>query len=140
MKRILSALTLITVLALALTLCACSVPGIGGGSNNSDVTELDERITELEEIIEKNNENSVQRNPAPCICEISGKTEWVEIAKSEGKICTLPCGMFPPCTPLIHKGERITKEQINLLQQADNVYGLVDGKIQVLKNKNENEE
>ena len=94
----------------------------------------------IEEIIEKNNENSVQRNPAPCICEISGETEWVEIAKSEGKICTLPCGMFPPCTPLIHKGERITKEQINLLQQADNVYGLVDGKIQVLKNKNENED
>ena len=93
----------------------------------------------IDETTEKNNENSTQRNPAPHLLEKIGETEWVEIAKSEGRICTLSCGMFPPCTPLIHKGERITKEQIHLLQQANNVYGLTDGKIQVLKNKNENE-
>jgi arginine/lysine/ornithine decarboxylase len=42
-------------------------------------------------------------------------------------------GLFPPCTPLIKNGETITKEKINLLTQANNVFGLVDQKIAVYK-------
>ena len=81
-------------------------------------------------------QKQLQRNPAPLLSSLSGETEWVEIGQAEGRICMLSCGMFPPCTPLLQKGEQITKEKIQLLQKADNVYGLSDGKIQVLKNTN----
>ena len=81
--------------------------------------------------------NSVQRIPAPLVLTKNKETEWVEIEKAEGRICANNCGLFPPCTPLIKAGEAVKKEKIELLQKADNVYGLCDGKIQVLKEKEE---
>ena len=84
-----------------------------------------------------NAKNDIQRNPAPVISFDIQETEWVDIAQAEGRICTISCGLFPPCTPLIQKGERVTKEKIHLIKQANNVYGLLNDKIQVLKNKNE---
>ncbi len=84
-----------------------------------------------------NGENAIQRNPAPSISFDLQETEWVDIRQAEGRICTISCGLFPPCTPLIQKGERITEEKINLIKQADNVYGLLNEKIQVLKSKKE---
>lgn len=56
-----------------------------------------------------------------------GEIEWVSFSAASGRICARPCGLFPPCTPLLQTGERITEEKIRLLQNADNVFGLKDG-------------
>ena len=73
-------------------------------------------------------ETSVERNPAPLVFkETAG--EWVELSVSENRVCAANCGLFPPCVPLIKKGERITKENIEKLQKVNNVFGLNDGKI-----------
>ena len=71
--------------------------------------------------------------PAPIILEKDVQTEWVELHDAEGKICASDCGLFPPCTPLIKRGERISAEKITLMNQAANTYGLVDHKILVIK-------
>ena len=71
--------------------------------------------------------------PAPLVVIENQATEWVEIENAEGKICAGDCGMFPPCTPLIREGEQVGREKIDLLKHAANVYGLVDGKILVVK-------
>ncbi len=77
--------------------------------------------------------NGVQRNPAPVVL----KTEWVMLDKAEGRICAADCGLFPPCTPLIKAGERVEKEKVALLQTANNVYGLDNGKMLVKKQEKE---
>ena len=74
-----------------------------------------------------------QSTPAPLVSTENCATAWVELTEAEGKICATDCGLFPPCTPLIHAGERIGKEQLILLTNAANVYGLVDKKILVVK-------
>ncbi len=71
---------------------------------------------------------------------VSQETELKKLDDAEGEICAADCGLFPPCTPLIRRGERITHEKIALLKKADNVYGLSDGKIRVLKKKNEEDD
>ena len=84
--------------------------------------------TLLERAFKKYPFESVQRDPAPLVFkETAG--EWVELTKSENRICAANCGLFPPCIPLIKKGETIMKEKIELLEKANNVYGLNDGKI-----------
>ena len=83
---------------------------------------------------ENNEENSVERNPAPLLLsETDG--EWVALSESENRVCLASCGLFPPCVPLIKRGERITKEKIELLEKANNVFGLNDGKIFVYREK-----
>ncbi len=76
--------------------------------------------------------NYVERVPAPLVSLQNQRTEWIALAGAAGRICAGDCGMFPPCTPLIVAGERVSEEKIKLLQAAANVYGLVDGKIIVL--------
>jgi arginine/lysine/ornithine decarboxylase len=61
------------------------------------------------------------------------ETEWVRINEAENRICAALFGLFPPCTPLIRIGEKITQKEIALLLQADNVFGVIDGKILVKK-------
>ena len=73
--------------------------------------------------------------PSPTLLQKSGETEWVDMEKAIDRISARTCGLFPPCTPLIAVGERITKEKISLLKQADNVFGLRDGKIEIFKNE-----
>ena len=87
---------------------------------------------ELETSDENNDENSVERNPAPLVLsETDG--EWVALSESENRVCLASCGLFPPCVPLIKAGETITKEKIERLQKANNVFGLSDGKIYVCR-------
>lgn len=76
-------------------------------------------------------ENTIQRIHTPLVLVGNEKKEWVEIERAEGRICAENCGLFPPCTPLILSGERVTKEKIALIKQAANVYGIIDGKINV---------
>ncbi len=74
-------------------------------------------------------EKRVQRNPAPLLFPKNEKTKRVDLGDSVGKICAADCGLFPPCTPLIMQGERISEEKIRLLRKSANVYGLTDRKI-----------
>ena len=80
-------------------------------------------------------EKDVHFTPAPVeICKTAGyETEKVPLSKAEGRVSASVCGLFPPCLPLIKKGERITKEKIEALQKAANVFGIEDGKILVCK-------
>lgn len=74
--------------------------------------------------------------PAPYVLqnfENGTGVEEVEIERAEGRICAKICGLFPPCTPLVLIGETITAEKIELLQNADNVFGLTNGKLAVFK-------
>lgn len=81
----------------------------------------------------KTEEKQPERNPAPHIFPIKGEKEWVELDKSEGRICAENCGLFPPCTPLILAGEKVEKEKIELLKKADNAFGVYAKKILVIK-------
>ncbi len=70
-------------------------------------------------------------------CEVNEittkETEWVTLSQAEGRISAGYCGLFPPCTPLLREGERVTDEKIALLQSANHTFGLKNGKIAVLK-------
>ena len=59
----------------------------------------------------------------------NGRVEWIEMGLSTGRVCAKNCGLFPPCSPIILQGERITAEKIELLTRADNVYGLKEKRI-----------
>ena len=69
----------------------------------------------------------------PFIFEENTQTEWVDLEKAEGKICASDCGLFPPCTPFIRRGELVCGEKITLLKKAANTYGLADGKMLVVR-------
>ena len=73
----------------------------------------------------------VQCVPAPLVFPENGEIEWVEIGAAAGRICGAACGLFPPCTPLFSIGERVSEDKIQLLLNADNVFGVKDGKIAV---------
>lgn len=59
--------------------------------------------------------------------------EWVCLDEAKGRICAGLCGLFPPCTPLFRLGEVITKEKLERLKNANNTFGLRNGKISVYK-------
>lgn len=50
--------------------------------------------------------------------------EEVPLEGSEGRICAVACGLFPPCTPLVASGERVTADSVEKLMQAENFFGL----------------
>ena len=71
--------------------------------------------------------------PAPSLFLKDVETEWVELEKSIGQICAVSCGLFPPCTPLIHAGEVIEESKIETLKKAKNAFGLKEGAICIVK-------
>ena len=77
--------------------------------------------------------NQLEPDTVPFVLGENVQTRWVEIESAEGEVCAGDCGLFPPCTPLIKRGELIRAEKIELLKQAANTYGLVDNKILVVK-------
>lgn len=98
-------------------------------------------VKTLEKLFEKYGDcgtTDIQRNPAPFVLDKNIETEQVEAEKSVGRICASACGLFPPCTPLIYAGEEITKEKIALLLSANHRFGVIDGKITVVKDGNGN--
>lgn len=76
---------------------------------------------------------SVQRTPAPVLFDENAPKEWVAIERAAGRVAAVNFGLFPPCTPLVCAGERITKEDIRTLQAADNVFGVWQNKVCVLQ-------
>ena len=100
--------------------------------------EIDRLVAFLERANEKGlllAEKDVHSSHAPVeICKIEGlATEKIPLSEAEGRVAASVCGLFPPCLPLIRKGERITKEKIEALQKAANVFGVENGKILVHK-------
>ena len=71
--------------------------------------------------------------PAPLLFDKNAETEWVDMDKAAGRICAGNCGLFPPCTPLIVQGEGVEKEKLQTMKKANNLFGVQDGKILVLK-------
>ncbi len=61
--------------------------------------------------------------------------EWLSVTEAEGRICARDCGLFPPCLPLILRGERVSAEKIKRLVGAKSTYGLEGGKIAVFLEK-----
>ena len=62
-----------------------------------------------------------------------GAVEWLPLDEAVGAVSGGFCGLFPPCTPLICRGEIITDEKIRLLKEATHTFGLKNGKIAVWK-------
>ena len=70
------------------------------------------------------------------LCKVSNQEPDVEQCAIEflppehaiGRIAARTCGLFPPCTPLIFAGERVTEEAARLLKEAPNAFGLEEGK------------
>ena len=62
-----------------------------------------------------------------------GETEWIPLDEAENEVCAGYCGLFPPCTPLLCRGEIISAKKIGLLKSAKHTFGLKNKKIAVWK-------
>ena len=62
---------------------------------------------------------------APC--------EWVELKSAAGKMCAENVGVTPPCLPVIVAGEIISERAVQVLKSSRNTFGIVNGKIKVVK-------
>ena len=61
------------------------------------------------------------------------RKESVPVAQSAGRICARNVGVTPPCVPVVVAGEQITDQAAALLEEAKHTFGIVDGKIEVIK-------
>lgn len=68
---------------------------------------------------------------ASSFAAIGEKTEYKEPLSAVGKVCARECGIFPPCIPLLRRGERVSAEKAKRLARAKSTFGLKDGKILV---------
>ena len=104
----------------------------------SPVTEISdfERLkNRLEELFEKFSltENGTEDELSARVEIADGETKWIPLESAENEVCAGFCGLFPPCTPLICRGEVISAEKIQLLKNAKHTFGLKNGKIAVWK-------
>ena len=72
----------------------------------------------------------------PYLTAINSPFKLVEIDNAVGKVSACDVGVFPPCTPKITAGEEISFEIIQLLK-GENVFGLENGKIRIVGEKDE---
>ena len=59
--------------------------------------------------------------------------EWMPLELSAGKMCAESCGITPPCMPIVIAGELISERAVQILKSGKNTFGLMDGKIKVVK-------
>ena len=64
---------------------------------------------------------------------LDGLTEWLPLDEAVGRVSAEFCGLFPPCTPLLSRGEIITSEKIDIFKRATHTFGLKNRKIAVWK-------
>lgn len=106
-------------------------------TKTKDFKRLCKRLEKLFELYPLITDNRI---PAPSVLQKIDKTAEVErldLEQAVGRIAASDCGLFPPCTPLIRRGEKIEKEKIELLQKANNVFGIIENRILVFKQTNE---
>ena len=71
-------------------------------------------------------------NAAPSAAGMAGaKTILLPPEEAIGRTCARDCGRFPPCMPLVRRGEIVTPYEAARLGGAGNTFGLTDGKIEV---------
>jgi arginine/lysine/ornithine decarboxylase len=68
----------------------------------------------------------------PYLQAVNADSEYVLLTDAVGRIVGENVGKFPPCYPIVVAGERITLEVVNALN-GENVFGIKDGKIKVVK-------
>ena len=62
------------------------------------------------------------------------RPEFVNIDDAEGCIANADLCIYPPSTPIVRFGEKITREDINILNaHLGHILGLVNNKVPVLK-------
>ena len=60
-----------------------------------------------------------------------GNVVLCPLKEAAGKVCACDCGIFPPCMPVVRRGETIGSDAVRRLSEAKNTFGLTDGKIKV---------
>ncbi len=101
----------------------------------TDVTRLMSFIKEMKACGLVVPEKMIERIPAPVeLCDIKDLgTEKIALGDAEGRICAAVCGLFPPCLPLLMKGEKITAQKLQELENASNRFGVEGNRITVVK-------
>lgn len=61
------------------------------------------------------------------------RRELVPLSEATGRMCACNAGIAPPCTPVVVAGEMITETAVNAFKGAYGTFGLVNGKIWVVK-------
>lgn len=64
---------------------------------------------------------------------LKAKSEYIPLAESVGRMCAQNAGISPPCLPVVIAGEMISAAAVEILRGSKNTFGLVDGKIKVVK-------
>lgn len=64
---------------------------------------------------------------------VNAQSEYVSLNSAKGRIAAENAGISPPCTPVVTAGEKITDEVIGILKNNENVFGVLNGKIKVIK-------
>lgn len=98
-----------------------------------DFARLKKRLEELFLQFPLSEDRTAEEEPIKRCLLQDGVVEWVALEDAEGEICASVCGLFPPCTPLLCRGEYISADKIALLQSANHTFGLKNGKIAVWK-------
>lgn len=61
------------------------------------------------------------------------RKESVPIEECAGRIAARNAGVTPPCIPVVLAGEQITPQAAEALKKSKHVFGVADGKIEVIK-------
>ena len=67
------------------------------------------------------------------VCATKSEYQTVALKDAVGKISADSVGLFPPCYPLVTAGEVFDEETVNLLIKSYNTFGVIDGKVKVIK-------
>ena len=61
------------------------------------------------------------------------RKESVPVEECAGRIAARNAGVTPPCIPVVLAGEQITPQAAEALKKSKHVFGVADGKIEVIK-------
>ncbi len=87
-------------------------------------------LKKLKKLLEKLPREEIVSRQGECT-EHGSEEEYLPLLRSEGRVCARDCGVFPPCIPLILRGEKITKEHVQSLSCAKSTFGLNGERIAV---------
>lgn len=67
------------------------------------------------------------------IYALKQKAEYVPLKEAVGRMCAENAGITPPCLPVVIAGEMVSSQAAELLSSAKNTFGVIDGKIKVVR-------
>ena len=98
-----------------------------------------DKLNKLEKALEQTNKTKLEKKEfnkhLVKAKEIkSYKIDFVDLEKSLGYVCACEIGIYPPSIPVVHSYEIIEEESLKvLIANKDHLFGLVNGKVAVLK-------